>query len=253
MSFRGILCIAILSMLSTAANGESLKSAVSPDFPKGLHYQYLKYIEAKLAKTIEVSQMPFARRLYSLQSGDIDLMVGVQAGRKGSFTYIFPAYESLKHTLFVRRENANLIESKKALYHAVIAFTRKGLYSDTLVSMPEAFQINVESLDQKIAMLMYSRVDGFVHFSGSARSRMGEMGLQNDIVASAYQPEQSHNFHLAIRNALPAPLQAKLTRIITEGIAAGDFADIRQAYYSVEQSDRIVSYDSSMMKASVAN
>ncbi|WP_414827466.1 substrate-binding periplasmic protein [Alteromonas sp. H39] len=235
MNFRRIVPVIIALILSGAAYSESLKSAVSPDFPKGLHFQYLKYIEKKLATPVEISEMPFARRLYSLESGDIDLMVGLQAGREGKFTYIFPAYESLTHTLYVRRENVSNIDSKEALYHAVIAFTRQGRYSDTLLSMPQAFQINVESLEQKIAMLMHQRIDGFVHFSDSANSRIQSQGLRNDIVESSYQPEQTHNFHLAIRRGLSARLQARLTRIVSEGIAAGNFADIREAYYSGNQ------------------
>ena len=235
MDLQRIIPILIVWILSGAAHSEPLKSAVSPDFPKGLHFHYLKYIEEKLATPVEISQMPFARRIYSLESGDIDMMVGLQAGREGKFIYVFPAYESLTHTLFVRRENVSKIDSKEALYHAVIAFTRQGRYSDTLLSMPQAFQINVESLDQKIAMLMHHRIDGFVHFSDSARSRIHVQGVQNDIVESAYQPEQAHNFHLAIRRGLPVRLQARLTRIVSEGIAAGNFADIREAYYSDNQ------------------
>lgn len=244
MDFRVVIYAAVIWMLCFPAYGKALKSAVSPDFPKGLHYYYLKYIEAKLGdgSTIEISQMPFARRLYSLESGAIDLMVGLQAGREGNFTYLFPGYESLKHTLYVRRENVNQINSKEALYHAVIAFTRQGRYSDTLLSMPEAFQINVESLDQKVAMLMRSRIDGFVHFSGSAAAIIEASGLQNDIVESRYQPEHAHNFHVGIRKNLSPQLQAKLTRIITEGLAAGDFAHIRTAYYSENQSVQIASF-----------
>ena len=67
-------------------------------------------------------------------------------------------------------------------------------------------------------------------------------GLQNDIVESRYQPEHAHNFHVGIRKNLSPQLQAKLTRIITEGLAAGDFAHIRTAYYSENQSVQIASF-----------
>ena len=54
-----------------------LRSAVSTNFPDGLHTQYLTYFADKLHVPSEIGTMPYARRLRSIDNGTLDIMVGV--------------------------------------------------------------------------------------------------------------------------------------------------------------------------------
>ena len=55
-----------------------IRAAVAEEFRTGLHSKYLQYFADILNVTLELSTMPFARRIAQIKSGELDLIVGIQ-------------------------------------------------------------------------------------------------------------------------------------------------------------------------------
>lgn len=90
-----------------------IRAAVAEEFRHGLHSKYLKYFAEKLNMTLELSTMPFARRLLQIEHGQLDLIVGIQKTdeRQDEFIYIMPHYESLSYRIFTLQENHQSIKN----------------------------------------------------------------------------------------------------------------------------------------------
>jgi ABC-type amino acid transport substrate-binding protein len=213
---------------------QPLLSAVSPDFPNGLHRQFLTYLSAKLNREMTVSLMPFARRLKAIENGDIDIMVGIQSNRQiKNGILLQPAYEVLHHTIFVDKAFSPPLNNKSDLKLHQIAITRVGSYGSVLQKIPEANLVEVESVDQKIALLQLHRITAFIHFKDSALLALNTVSNTGNIIVAPFQPLATDSYHIVIskKGALKDSAD-KLVEIIQTGIANGDFSRIRRDYYA---------------------
>lgn len=213
---------------------DRFRSSASPEFPNGLHVKYLNYLAVKLEMDVVITPMPFARRVKALRLGNIDLMVGLQKGHdeNNEFNYVYPSYEQLKHALFVRKKEFDLIKRPADLSELSAAVTINARYYEDLYTYAAENLVKVSTLEQKIALLLKGRVDTFVHFKESARPVIEQMGLNDEIVLAEYQPDQQIEYFVAVSKNSPFfEHLSKLQQILHEGLIAGDFAKIRYEHY----------------------
>jgi len=215
--------------MGTAQAEVTIKSSVSPEFPSGLHAKYLSYIAQKLDVQLEIYPMPFARRLASLKDGTINLMVGLKRNHaEQDFEFLNPRYEALRASYFVRFDSQHLASPETKLYELVAGYSIDE--KQMLQWAHDTFKdvVTVTSLEQKIRLLAKGRIDTFVHFESSAKYKIRLLGLENKIVAAAYQPGETLSYHFAINSQSELySLKAKIEKIIALGVENGDFAKIR--------------------------
>lgn len=198
----------------------------------GLHTRYLRYLAEQMDMELEIYPMPFARRLVSLENGEIDLMVGVKGSypEKG-FVYLRPSYETLRNTYFVRADELHILTEPSQIDNLTLAIT-----IDDQTLMDKAYDkvggiVPVTSLEQKIMMLDYGRVDAFVHFESSATLKLKQLGLDQKVVPALFQPGKARQYFFAISTHSPLyKHKAEFERVITQGAERGDFAAIRFEY-----------------------
>lgn len=215
-----------------------LRSAVSPQFPDGLHKKYLDYIAEQLHASLDSPVMPFARRLKALEMGQIDIMLGLgeQRGRNPYIQLIHPSYEKVKQALFVAKDHQHTVKDQQSFEKLIIACTRSGAYSLVIQRLPADQKVEVEYVTQKIELLVHNRVDAFIHYAGSAWNKIDELGYKDHIVMADYQPLIEHNFHVAVSKQSPwLAKREAIGKVIEAGLANGDFARIRQQHYADDQ------------------
>lgn len=214
----------------------SAQSAVSPEFSNGLHQRYLSYIAQKLGIEINVSAIPFARRLRALDNGTIDIMVGLSSLRNNELSNVYfikPSYESISSSLFIKPEKLDLINKKKLN----IAITRNSMvlnYSDL-----DKNKINVvylDSLKQKIKLLNIDRIDGFYHLTQASKKYINQLDLNDSLVIAKSYESTLYDIHVGInKDSFLWNYHQQLSDIIEDGIANGDFNRIRESYYKSQQ------------------
>lgn len=223
-----------IGLIPQANSTDIIRSSVSPEFPDGLHKKYLDFLATQLDKTLEVYPMPFARRLLALRQGDIDLMVGLKGSHEENEDFIFlhPSYEKLGVAYFVLKEHLHTLKSEGDLKMLLLATTIDGEYRKTLEG--RGLRIApVTNLQQKIDMLMSSRVDAFVHFFGSTTATLKKMQLSEVIVPAIYQPQETREYFVAISLKGGAlPYKERLEEIISRAIRDGVFETIRKEHYA---------------------
>ncbi|WJG07641.1 transporter substrate-binding domain-containing protein [Aliiglaciecola sp. LCG003] len=232
-----IWLLAFMLVCPAAYSQLQIRSAVSPEFPDGLHRQYLAYLADKLNAKLVVSYLPFARRLVELRHGDLDIMVGLKEGRIEikELIYLKPNYESIQQVLFVRVQDQETLTSISALAKVHIAGTIKAEYFSARTKRPRLNLVEVSTLEQKIQLLDRGRAEGFIHFPQSTYAMLNTISTHNTIVPANFQPASQQQYYFAIsKQSSLIDRVPELERILVEGSKNGDFARIRQTYYANE-------------------
>tara|TARA_R110000868_G_scaffold127937_1_gene335827 strand:+ start:3602 stop:4342 length:741 start_codon:yes stop_codon:yes gene_type:complete len=235
---REILLLVVLllafSFPSYAKN--VLYSSVSPEFPQGLHAKYLQFIADKMNMELDIVPMPFARRVLALQSGKIDLMVGMQGQEQqqnlDDIIYIYPAYEQLRHTFFVLALNQTKLDDFNDLLDLNIGVTIQVKYYDRFEHQQGLQLIAVSTLKQKIELLLKGRIDTFIHYQEGAEPFIKQMQLDDKVVMADYQPAEYNQYHVVIsKKSRLYPYQETLQKVIKTAVENDDFIKIRAAHY----------------------
>ena len=235
--FNKLLILVVFTLCSaSAASHETfvIRSAVSPGFVEGLHAKYLDYIAENLMMDITIKPLSFSRRLRALQQGHLDILVGLQDSieQQEGLVYIEPAYQILASTFFVRAQEKAALSEYQDLNTKRIAITDKVSYFDAFDNDQTLAKVEVDSLQQKIKLLINHRVDTFIHNYDSTLVNLKLMALSDKIKPAIYQPSDKRKYYFAIsrRSQLMAHLD-QLMRVIEKGVASGDFINIREQHY----------------------
>ena len=217
------------------AAAPSIKSSVPPEFPNGLHSKYLQYIADKLQMPLEITPMPFGRRIIELEKGKLDLVVGLQrrSDEEDDVYYLFPAYEKLRHSLFVLKQRDFELNTFADLQPLSIGVTTHAKYYNFLLNPNKLTTVGVTSLQQKIKLLQKGRIDTFIHFRESTLPTLEKLGLAKEIELADYQPVESQAYYVAIsRHSHLMGKKQKLAYIIQTAVNNNEFANIRRQHYS---------------------
>jgi polar amino acid transport system substrate-binding protein len=215
---------------------EIIRSSVSPEFPDGLHAKYLRYIAEQMQLKIEIVPMPFARRIVALTSGQIDIMVGMQRenDQKDMVIYLFPSYETLRHSFFIMKDRGTQLNDFADLSKLNIGVTIHAKYYQKFHDQADLALISVSTLAQKVNLLTKGRIDTFIHYEESTVPYLQHNNLQDAIVLAPYQPTEYNEYFVTISaKSQLFPYQEKLQAIIRAGHDKGDFARIRAQHYEL--------------------
>jgi ABC-type amino acid transport substrate-binding protein len=232
---RLILCTTtFLSYTAIANEPYVIKAALSQEFKEGLHQKYLTYVAKQLGMEIQITTMPFARRMMELKKGNLDIIVGLQFSnlRAEDLIFIFPAYEKLSFRYFTLTQNTEKIKSNNDLLGKTIGVIRGSKYFPIFEQNTELQKYSFNNLKTNIDMLMLGRIDIFVHYEESTALMLKTMKVDHLIAKTNHQPKYSLEHYLAISKN--SPLVAKieqLEKIVERAISQQDFIKLRLEHY----------------------
>jgi polar amino acid transport system substrate-binding protein len=230
-----LTCLICLNLHAYEAERRVIRAAVAEEFKDGLHSKYLKYFADKLNVTLELSTMPFARRLLQIENGKLDLIVGIQRTeeRQDEFIYILPHYETLSYRVFTLKENHQNIKTYQDLTGKYVGINRYSKYFSSFDNDDEINKFRASGVLQNIELLLRNRIDAFMHYEESTLPLLARIGEKKSIVKTLYQPEYETRHYLAISSH--SPLKARkieLEEIIKTAISNKDLLTIRLNHYA---------------------
>ncbi len=232
---RLILCTTtFLSYAAIANEPYVIKAALSQEFKDGLHHQYLIYIASQLGMEIQITTMPFARRMMEVKKGNLDIIVGVQYStlRAEQLIFIFPAYEKLSFRYFSLTQNTEKIKSNDDLVGKTIGVIRGAKYFPIFEQNTELQKYPFNNLKTNIDMLLLGRIDIFVHYEESTALMLKTMKADHLIAKTNHQPKHSLEHYLAISKNSPLAAKTKqLEDIVERGISQQVFIKQRLKHY----------------------
>jgi ABC-type amino acid transport substrate-binding protein len=211
-----------------------IKAALSQEFKEGLHRQYLTYVAEQLGMEIQITTMPFARRMMELKKGNLDIIVGVQYSqlRAEELIYIFPAYEKLFFRYFSLTQDTEDIKNHNDLVGKTIGVIRGSKYFPIFEQSTELQKYPFNNLKTNIEMLLLGRIDIFVHYEESTALMLKTMKADHLIAKTNHQPKHSLEHYLAIsKNSPLAAKTEQLEEIVERGISQQIFIKQRLEHY----------------------
>lgn len=212
-----------------------MKAAVAEEFRHGLHSKYLQYLADKLNLTLQLSTMPFARRLLQIKNGQLDLIVGIQKteDRQDEFIYILPHYELLSHRIFILKNKRDLIQTYQDLSGKIIGVNRNSKYYKAFDNNESVVKFKAHGVLQNIELLKRNRIDAFMHYEESTVPLLDGLGISDEVVKSVYQPniEIQHYIAISKSSALNSRL-GELEQIVEDAVKNKDFLNIRMNHYA---------------------
>ena len=212
-----------------------IRAAVAEEFRTGLHSKYLQYFADILNVTLELSTMPFARRIAQIKSGELDLIVGIQKteARQDEFIYIMPHYELLSYRLFTLKKDQNKIKSYQDLSGKYIGVNRYAKYFKVFDEDKTIDKFKASGVMQNIELLLRNRIDAFIHYEQSTLPLLAKADIDNNIVQTPYQPNIEARHYLAISShSVLVKRQHELQQIIAKAIKNKDLLTIRLNHYA---------------------
>lgn len=217
-----------------AQNSDTIEAAVAEGFANGLHAKYLRYIADKLGVKLNLTTMPFARRVQEIRNGNLDLIVGIQQteDRKDEFIYVEPYYETLSYRFFTLKENSDKIMHFDDLYQKLVGVNKHSKYFKAFNETDQIYKVDVVSLEQNIHLLLKKRIDALIHYEESTIPTLQRLGVEHLVKKTNYQPDHSNKHYIAIshKSHLTARL-AELHLIVRQAIKNGDLMQIRLDHY----------------------
>jgi ABC-type amino acid transport substrate-binding protein len=212
-----------------------IRAAVAEEFREGLHSKYLKYFADKLNVTLELTTMPFARRVAQIKSGELDLIVGIQKteARQDEFIYIMPHYELLSYRIFALKKDQNKIKSYQDLAGKYVGVNRYAKYFKAFDEDDSINKFKASGVIQNIELLLRNRIDAFIHYEQSTLPLLEKFDEENSIVKTPYQPKAEVRHYLAVSShSVLAQRQNELRKIIANAIKNKDLLTIRLNHYA---------------------
>ena len=216
---------------------KTLNSAVGNDYQNGLHAKYLHYIAIKLSANIDLSPMPYARRIKELEKGTLDIMVGLQCNDKNSdnLHYVIPPYESLSYEIYTLKSEHPKFKVFDDLFGSIISVNQSGRFFPKFDHNTKIKKVKALNLTQKIRMLLANHVDAFVHLPQVADLKIEQLGLSDKIVKTQYQNSYKNDYCITLSRNSPLKIDKnELSRIVQLGVEQRDFQKIRGQHYKVK-------------------
>lgn len=240
-----VSCLLMVCQLLVPASAQQteiteLKASVGEGLRHGLHAKYLRYLAEKLDLSLTIIEMPFARRVKEFREGHLDIFIGVQRveEKQDEFLYIYPPYETLSYRFYAKpsvAENVDVIDDLAGLRIGINKHARYYSEFDQLESLQK---VHVSKLHDKINLLQNDRLDVFIRYQESTDHYLTQQGLDSQIVKTSYQPENVNYYYVAVSSHSPLKHRLQeITNIVSQGVANGDFADIRKQHY-IEKAKR---------------
>ncbi|MFH1914388.1 MAG: transporter substrate-binding domain-containing protein [Pseudomonadota bacterium] len=202
--------------------------------PAGIDIEFVDMLAARMGLTVEYAHYPFKRGLKMMESGEIDLMIGVlrRPEREEYLHFIEPPYknETCK-AFFVLKGREHTISS-----HADLRGLRVGTIlgvgyypefdDDSLIA-----KYPVNSPDLNIKMLLAGRIDAFVSTEAAGDYRVAAGGLGGTVVKALHVYRERQDVHMVLSRQSPHAVRLEeFNRAMAELVAEGALGRAKEQF-----------------------
>lgn len=202
---------------------------------QGAEIDMLEVVVKRLGFEVEYVVLPFKRVLFQMESGQLDLMIGLlkRPEREKYIYYIEPPYKTKSNKVFyVLKGNEQKLREYTDLYKLKIGTKIGAKFFPQFDSDPNLDKDEVADYLLNIRKLIKKRIDTFVITDSQGEYLVTSMGLQDELVVAPYSYSKNNPSYFGV--ARKSPLFAKLAEIapvISNMIKTGEVNKIFDAYF----------------------
>ena len=209
-----LLCLVMLSTPTDAASTRALTVAVdhSPPYSffdqdgqaKGLSVELAKSLVTEAGYDFLPVACPWARCLELVETGDIDLIVGVgnTPARAQVMHFIEPAFFIGGHTIgFFTLDGQPEIHRYQDLADLIIGSLRGSLHFPEFDQDLSLHKVETKDVDTAIKLLHADRIDVLIHLEATLGQYLQRLDPDNRITAAAYKVKLEQPAYVALSRA----------------------------------------------------
>lgn len=169
--------------------------------PTGIEVDFVNELLHRMNLTPVFVHAPFVRNLKMMETGDIDLMIGVlrRPEREAYMQFIDPPYSTgAKCAFFMLKERCSEIKSYEDLYGKTIGVSNGVAYFKRFDDDVSLNKYKVRNIYQNMDKLLKGRIDVFISEEFTAKYMLFKRGAGNRIGVAKYKIEVEQSVYLTL-------------------------------------------------------
>jgi polar amino acid transport system substrate-binding protein len=182
------------------ADQEIWKTSFSPN-PIELDYVITQAFAKKFKATLSSHKVPFARRLFQLKTGEIDLLSGLlKKDDRGKYAYfIDPPYkQKTNKCFFMRKGEGKRLQKYEDLYQLSVGVQIGSKYFSHFDEDTKVKRYATSQDESRFQMLLLNRFDALIHTEMYGTYTMHKLGLENKLEIAPYRYTAYNPVYIAI-------------------------------------------------------
>ncbi len=178
----------------------------TPDGEQGIETEFLQELARRMQVRLVFVHAPFVRNLCQMESGELDLMIGVQRRpeRERYLLYVEPAYsDTIRIGFFTLREKAYSLRQYEDLRDMVIGVSNGVAYAPQFDADTSLTKYAVRSVHQNVDKLLKGRIDVFINEESTARYILQKRHLESRITMAPFCFEKDIRPHVVVSKRSP--------------------------------------------------
>lgn len=165
----------------------------------GIDIEIIQLLEKELDLNIKIVQKPWARCLKSMESGSVDMMIGLAytEDRAKYIEYIDLAYYRVKPAFF-QLKNKTKISNYKDLSNKKIGYVNGSSYFKEFDNDLTLEKVALPQEKMLITMLLRNSIDLFIGSDIQVKYELNKKKLSNRIIETAYSPDHQIDLYIGI-------------------------------------------------------
>ncbi|WP_016953970.1 substrate-binding periplasmic protein [Catenovulum agarivorans] len=209
----------------------------------GSNVEVAKLLAESLNLEVEFVYCPFARCLYQTQTGQADMMVGINytEQRAQFFSYLAQPYSSLITPVkfYLNKNRPAEINKYEDLVDKKIGVLRGAVYFQPFDNDPRLAKVPVVDHEQLIALLRAGRIDTFLARDLSIRQRINQVEYSELLDVAEFSFTKRQDLFIAISKKSPLSFfQQSLSSTLLQLKQQGNIEKI-MAKYCLSSQDQI--------------
>lgn len=231
--FFSHLLINVLCTFSSNAQ-DTYTMGVTEHVINGLQKRTMDYIVMNSDLRIKVVGVPFERKLRLLETGKIDIAMGVlkTPEREKRFIYVAQPYHVFEGvSIFLNSNSDRTIKSSsdlKGLTVAIVHSSRDLSYLDSEVQFDK---LNVRSLRRSLDLLLDNKVDAVFAIESVANRSLKRRKQMNSIRVAEFKPYGPRDVHMVISKHSKLKEKKAILEELSKELYEGKYDEIRNAYF----------------------
>ena len=237
--FRLFLILALSATLATqtgASELQSIRTSLDEGYTEGVNYAILEVLAQRLNVDLELRVAPFQRQLFFMQTGTIDIMIGLlkRPEREDYIHFASPPYKNRSDTVFFLRRNQppGMIQSYEDLRKLRIGTITGAKYFPRFDKDYTLVKEGIPSLAANVDKLLLGRLDTLIAADATAIDMIYRLGKCDQVHMADFRYAGTKEVFVGISKKSPWMAERqRVEQVIRKMIEAGEFRRIMKAYY----------------------
>lgn len=228
------LSIVFLCLQTITHAGEEWRSSFPP-LSIDLDQAVTNAFAAQFGAKVVGSKVPFARRLFELKTGEIDLLAGLlKDNSREEYAYFLSVpYKNKTNKIFIMRKGeGGRLQKYEDLYNLEVGVQIGSKYFTRFDEDTRIRKYSSTSDENRLKMLLHKRFDALIHTELYGNHLVYNLGLETKVEVAPYKYTQDNPVYIAIsKKSKLYERRDELDKVFKRLVVSGEIDTVIRSYF----------------------